>query len=231
MTSDKYYTYIVTKKLIRLKLSSHWTFCSAAMQKVSFDFLRCSLTLRFYLDLNSVKEQLFGMFAVAFYSVVAVGLQCRAVPIGLFGGNVKLFEIKFKYFSGKLLLSNYVTSEGAVFHIVLCYQNLSKILLLSYAFNKRPQPKSFIIWVRNYLFLKTYITSQRAVSHNQQTSIADSTIVSFYAMLTIILSNYQKCPVPLNWVNLAVYTKTKQCPPYLKKASNSCSGKTISDLC
>ena len=50
--------------------------------------------------------------------------------------------------------------------------------------NKRLQLKSFIIWVRNYLFLKNYVTSEGAVSHNvlyyQQLSIARYQ-VSFYA--------------------------------------------------
>ena len=32
--------------------------------------------------------------------------------------------------------------------------------------NKRLQLKSFVIWVRNYLFLKDYVTSEGAVSHN-----------------------------------------------------------------
>ena len=50
--------------------------------------------------------------------------------------------------------------------------------------NKRLQLKSFNIWVRNYLFLKNYVTSEGAVSHNvlyyQQLSIARYQ-VSFYA--------------------------------------------------
>ena len=57
--------------------------------------------------------------------------------------------------------------------------------------------------MENYLFLKNYVTSEGAVSHNvlnhQQLSIACYQ-VSFYAMTTIILSNYQKCPVPLKTV-------------------------------
>ena len=45
--------------------------------------------------------------------------------------------------------------------------------------------KYFFIWVRNYLFLKNYITSEGAVSHNvfkyyQQLSIARYQ-VTFYA--------------------------------------------------
>ena len=44
--------------------------------------------------------------------------------------------------------------------------------------------KSFNIWVRNYLFLKNYVTSEGAVSHNvlyyQQLSIPCYQ-VSFYA--------------------------------------------------
>ena len=50
--------------------------------------------------------------------------------------------------------------------------------------NKRLQLKYFIIWVRNYLFLKNYVTSEGAVSHNvlyyQQLSIARYQ-VRFYA--------------------------------------------------
>ena len=65
---------------------------------------------------------------------------------------------------------------------------------------------SFNVPVRNYLFLKNYITSEGAISLNvwyyQQLSIVHSQ-VNF--MLTIILNNYQKFPVPLK-VSLAVYT-------------------------
>ena len=32
--------------------------------------------------------------------------------------------------------------------------------------NKRLQLKSFIIWVRNDLFLKNYVTSEGVISHN-----------------------------------------------------------------
>ena len=50
-------------------------------------------------------------------------------------------------------------------------------------------------WVINY-FLKNYVTSEEAVSHNvlyyQHLSITDQ--VSFYAN---IMNNYQTCPVPL----------------------------------
>ena len=44
--------------------------------------------------------------------------------------------------------------------------------------------KSFFIWVRNYIFLKNFVTSEGAVSHNllnyHQLSVARSK-VSFYA--------------------------------------------------
>ena len=54
--------------------------------------------------------------------------------------------------------------------------------------------------VRNYLFLKKYVTSEVAVSHivfyYQQLSIA-SYQVSFFIVI-YILSNNQLCPVPLN---------------------------------
>ena len=51
--------------------------------------------------------------------------------------------------------------------------------------NKRLQAEVFYVyWVRNYLFLKNYVTSEGAVSHNvlyyQQLSIARYQ-VSFYA--------------------------------------------------
>ena len=53
---------------------------------------------------------------------------------------------------------------------------------------------SFIILVRNYLFLKIYASSEGVVSHNvlyyQQLSIARYQ-VSFYAIHVIILSHYQ----------------------------------------
>ena len=59
-------------------------------------------------------------------------------------------------------------------HKFVCFQMLIKASGL----------KSFIIWVRNYLFLKNYVTSEGAVSHNvlyyQQLSIARYQ-VSFYA--------------------------------------------------
>ena len=51
--------------------------------------------------------------------------------------------------------------------------------------NKRLQLEYFIIWEGNYLFLKNYVTSERALSHNvlyymyQQLSIACYQ-VSFY---------------------------------------------------
>ena len=55
------------------------------------------------------------------------------------------------------------------------------------------------ILVEYYFFLKNYVTSEGVVSHNdlyyQQLSIARYQ-VSFYA--TVILSNYQQCPVPFN---------------------------------
>ena len=66
--------------------------------------------------------------------------------------------------------------------------------------NKRLQARSFlVIWVRNYLFLKRYNTSEGALSHNvlyhQQLTIAYHQ-VGFYAKN--YLSNYRfKCPVPL----------------------------------
>ena len=51
--------------------------------------------------------------------------------------------------------------------------------------NKASGLKSFNIWVRNYLFLKNYVTSEGAVSHNvlysQQLSIGCYQ-VSFYAI-------------------------------------------------
>ena len=54
------------------------------------------------------------------------------------------------------------------------------------------------ILLRNYFFLKNYITSEGAVSHDvlhyQHLSIARYQ-VNFYA--NIILSNYQLCPVSL----------------------------------
>ena len=54
--------------------------------------------------------------------------------------------------------------------------------------------KYFIILVRYYLFLKNYVTSEGAISHNvlyyRQLSIAPYQ-VSFYAKNWIVLSNYQ----------------------------------------
>ena len=51
--------------------------------------------------------------------------------------------------------------------------------------------KLFIIWVRNHLFLKNYVTSEVAVCYNvlyyQQLSIARNRV---FFMLTIILSSY-----------------------------------------
>ena len=74
--------------------------------------------------------------------------------------------------------------------------------------NKKLQLKSFDIWVRNYLFLKNYYTSEGTASHTvlycQQLSITRYQ-VSFYT----ILSNNQQCPVPFKthhknnlWVNI-----------------------------
>ena len=57
--------------------------------------------------------------------------------------------------------------------------------------NKRLQLKSFIILVKSYLFLKNYVSSEGAVTHNvlyyQQLSIVRYQ-VSFFA---IVLSSYQ----------------------------------------
>ena len=53
--------------------------------------------------------------------------------------------------------------------------------------------------MENYFFLENYVTSETAVSHNvlyyQQLSIDHYQAI---CMLTIILRNYQECPVPLN---------------------------------
>ena len=61
---------------------------------------------------------------------------------------------------------------------------------------KRLQQNYFIIWMRNYIFLKNYVTSEGAVSYNvwyyQQLSIARYQVLVF--MLTIMLSNYQAVP-------------------------------------
>ena len=50
------------------------------------------------------------------------------------------------------------------------------------------------ISVRNYFFLKNYVTSERAVSHNalyyQQLSIARYQVCLNAYLLTVILSNY-----------------------------------------
>ena len=57
--------------------------------------------------------------------------------------------------------------------------------------------KYFIIFVRNYLFLKIYATSEGAVSHNvlnyQQLSNARYQV----GQLMFVLSNYQTCTFPL----------------------------------
>ena len=54
---------------------------------------------------------------------------------------------------------------------------VAQIGVLSDAFKKASDLKSFDIWVKNYLFLKSYNTSEGAVSHNvlyyRQLSIAD----------------------------------------------------------
>ena len=64
--------------------------------------------------------------------------------------------------------------------------------------NKRLQLRSFIIWVRNYLFLKNYVNSGRTVCHNalyyQQLSMACYQ-VSFNANNYFWV--YRSCPVPL----------------------------------
>ena len=63
---------------------------------------------------------------------------------------------------------------------------------------------SYFILVRNYFSLKNYVTSEGAISHNvlyyQQLSIALYQVKFF--MITIIFSNYQQCPMPLNSLKL-----------------------------
>ena len=73
--------------------------------------------------------------------------------------------------------------ETTLLHYFVCFR----------IHNKRLQLKYVIIWLRNYLFLKNYDTSGRAVSHYVFHFIAHYQ-VSF--LLTIILSNYSYCPVP-----------------------------------
>ena len=52
---------------------------------------------------------------------------------------------------------------------------------------------NYFIWVRNYLFLNIYITSETAVSHIIH---INSSQLSFYAHT--YFKYYQNCPVPLN---------------------------------
>ena len=71
------------------------------------------------------------------------------------------------------------------------------------------QLKFFIIWVRSYLFLKNYITSERAISHNifyyQQLSIACYQ-VSLYSNNYFLIPVITKCPV--HWMVVLVVSST-----------------------
>ena len=64
---------------------------------------------------------------------------------------------------------------------------------------ERLQTRSLIIWVRNYLFLKTTAVLQREPFLTMFYTIKNSPLLvtKYSAMLTIILSNNILCPVPL----------------------------------
>ena len=83
--------------------------------------------------------------------------------------NLWKFELNW---SSKLQENN--EEKTPLLHKFVCFQMP----------NQTSGLKSIIIWVRNYLFLKNYVTSEGAVSHNvlyyQQLSIARYQ-VSFYA--------------------------------------------------
>ena len=66
-------------------------------------------------------------------------------------------------------------------------------------------------WVKNYLFLKNFVTSEGAFSHNVLTALHCSLPSKFF-MPTVILSNYQYCPVPLKYSGLVIWCQDVQMP-------------------
>ena len=97
---------------------------------------------------------------------------------------------------GHRICKRIMKEKTPMLHYFVCFQ----------MHHKRLQPKSFLIWVRNYFFLKNYSTSEGAFSHNvlyyQQLSIARYQ-VTFYAnnyfelllMVSVSLNEY------LDWLS------------------------------
>ena len=62
--------------------------------------------------------------------------------------------------------------------------------------------KSFIILVRNYLFLKIYVISEGAASHNvlYYQQLSNAIVTKSVFKLIFVLSNYQTCTFHLTFL-------------------------------
>ena len=83
-------------------------------------------------------------------------------------------------------------------HEVVCFQMLDFGTSKS---NSEVLKSNSNILMENYFFLENYVTSEGVVSRN----------VLYYQMLTNILSNYQQCPLPLNYKSILLTSFIDMC--------------------